>query len=95
MKFWLKNCWKTFLEDECLLVLDLHRAQKTDEIKEAFSDCKITPVFVPTGLIQPLDVVHNAPFKKKVENAAMQHMQYNLDDYVHGKCSVVRVGRDV
>ncbi len=40
-----------------------------------------------TGLIQPLDVVYNAPFKKKVENAAMQHMQDNLDDYVHGKFS--------
>ena len=88
MEYWLRNCWKTNVKEECLLVLDLHRAQKTDNINKIFSkECEITPVFVPagcTGIIQPLDVAYNAPFKKKVENAAMAHMQDNLERYVQG-----------
>ena len=44
--------------------------------------------FVPAGctsIIQLLDVSYNAPFKKKVESAAMQHMQDNLEGYLNGK----------
>lgn len=51
--------------------------------------CHITPVFVPagyTGIVQPLDVVFNAPFKRMLE-AAMKHMQENLEAYVNGKFS--------
>ena len=52
------------------------------------NECMITPVFVPaggTGIIQPLDMSYNAPFKKKIEAAAAKHMNDNLDDYLHGK----------
>ena len=38
-----------------------------------------------TSLVQPLDVSFNAPFKRRVESAATQHMQDNLNDYVNGK----------
>ena len=85
---WAKNCWKPMVR-EPMLVLDLHRAQKTDRIQEVLAkDCDTTPVFVPAGLtniLQPLDVSFNAPFKEKVEAAAAQHMQANLDQYLNGK----------
>ena len=72
-----------------MLVLDLHKAQKTENIQAVLTDqCKAVPVFVPAGctsLIQPLDVVYNAPFKKKAEAAATQHMQDNLEAYINGK----------
>ena len=40
-----------------------------------------------TSIIQPLDVSLNAPFKKKVEEAAMQQLQDNLEKYLQGKFS--------
>lgn len=88
MEYWLKYCWKPTVKEKTLLVLDLHRAQKTDHILDVMQECDITPVFVPAGLtgtIQPLDVSYNAPFKKKVEDAAAQHMQDNMENYLHGK----------
>ena len=69
-------------------MLDLHKAQKTDHVKELLKECHTTPIFVPAGctsIVQPLDVSFNAPFKKKVESAALQHMQDNLDEYLNGK----------
>ena len=32
-----------------------------------------------------MDVVVNAPFKKKIETCAMQHVQDNLEQYLNGK----------
>ena len=69
-------------------MLDLHKAQKTDHIKELLKRCRTAPIFVPagcTGIIQPLDVTCNAPFKKKVECAALQHLQDNVNEYLNGK----------
>lgn len=83
MEQWVKTSWKLFAKDDILLVLDLHRAQKTDRIKELLNECGTTPVFVPTGctsIFQPLDVSFNAPLKRRVESAAAQHMQDNLDE---------------
>lgn len=36
-----------------------------------------------TGLVQPLNVVVNAPFKAAIKRLAAQHMQDNLDAYMH------------
>ena len=35
--------------------------------------------------MQPLDVCINAPFKKKVDTAATQHLNDNLEKYLNGK----------
>ena len=32
MEYWAKNCWKPKVKDPMLLVLDLHKAQKTGAI---------------------------------------------------------------
>ena len=88
MEHWVRNCWKPCIKEDTLLVLDVHRAQKTDHIKGLLSQCKITPVFVPPGctsIVQPLDVSVNAPLKRRVETAAAQHMQENLEGYLNGK----------
>ena len=54
-----------------MLVLDVHKAQKTDAVQTLLRDkCKTEPVFVPAGtthLVQPVDVTFNAPFEKAVE----------------------------
>ena len=66
----------------------MHKAQKTDRVKNLLKECGTTPIFVPadcTSIVQPLDVSTNAPFKRKVESAASQHMQDNLDGYLNGK----------
>ena len=70
-----------------LLVLDVHKAQKTDGILHRLDQCNTTPVYVPagtTGLVQPVDVVFNAPFKAAVDRLATTHVQENLQDYVRG-----------
>ena len=68
----------------CLcLICTKPRRQRTFRLFQ----CKAVSVFVPAGctsLIQPLDVVYNAPFKKKAEAAATQHMQDNLEAYING-----------
>ena len=53
------------------------RHKKTDRVKDLLRECG--------SIVQPLDVSFNAPFKKRVESAATQHMQDNLDAYLNGK----------
>ena len=71
------------------LVLDIHRAQKTQEIQDVLeAECNTSITYVPggcTSLVQPVDVSFNKPFKSAVERQATQHMQENLDSYVHGQ----------
>lgn len=70
-----------------LLVLDVHKAQKTDGIPRHLDECNTTPVHVPagtTGLVQTVDVVFNAPFKTAVDRLATANVQENLQDYVRG-----------
>ena len=71
------------------LVLDVHRAQKTQEIQDVLEgECNTSITYVPggcTSLVQPVDVSFNKPFKSAVERQATQHMQENLDSYVHGR----------
>ena len=86
MERWIRTSWKPYVKEEILLVLDLHKAQKTDRIKHLLRECHTTPVFVPAGctsIVQPLDVSFNASFKKKVESAALQHVQESLDGYLN------------
>ena len=87
MKEWLHQQWKPACRGGMLLLLDVHRAQKTAAVKQSFAECNTTPVYVPpgtTGLVQPLDVVFNAPFKEVVSCLSNQHMHDNLEAYVHG-----------
>ena len=89
MKEWIVQQWKPACDGRMLLILDQHKAQMTDNIRSCFSaQCNTEPVFVPAGttsLVQPVDVVFNAPFKAAVERQATMHLQENLDSYVQGK----------
>ena len=40
-----------------------------------------------TSLIQPLDVVVNAPFKSKIEAYAEQHYEANVDSWLNDEFS--------
>ena len=87
---WINQQWKTTCEGDMLLVLDVHRAQKTNAVKAQFSSCKTRTVYVPPGctsLIQPLDVSINAPFKAIVSRLANDHCAQNLQAYVQGTVS--------
>ena len=71
MKFWVRHMWRpwTTLVDTSpkLLVADVHRAQKTDDVLKMFREYNTTIALVPAGctsLVQPLDVAFNAQFKK-------------------------------
>ena len=71
MHEWVHQQWKPACDGDMLLALDVHKAQRTDAIQDCLrKDCKTEPVFVPastTSLVQPVDVVFNAPFKAAVE----------------------------
>ena len=86
MQFWIKNCWKPSCSGPMHLVLDVHRAQKTQEIQDVLeAECNTNVPGGCTSLVQPVDVSFNKPFKSAVERQATQHMQENLDSYVHGQ----------
>ena len=70
-----------------LLVLDVHRAKKTDNVQSHFTSRSTTTVYVPPGctsIVQPLDVSVNAPFKAIVSRLANDHCAQNLSAYVQG-----------
>ena len=77
MSYWAHHCWKPHIEAPTLLILDEHKAQKTDQLIDIYRlECRTTPVLVPAGctsLVQPLDVMFNAPFKSNA--FATQHLQ--------------------
>ena len=88
MREWIHQQWKPVCSGDMLLALDAHKAQTTDAIQECLrKDCKTEPVFVPAGtsIVQPVDVVFNAPFKAAVEREATKHLQENLNSYVEGR----------
>lgn len=65
----------------------MHRAQKTEKVKETFACMHTTMAMVPSGctsLIQPLDVCINKPFKDRVKAIADQHYQNNLTKWTTG-----------
>ena len=79
---WIKNCWKQACSGPMHLVLDVHRAQKTEEIQDLLkAESNISVMYVPggcTSLVQPVDVSFNKPFKSAVERQATQHMQERI-----------------
>ena len=81
--------WKPSCEGEMLLVADVHRAQKTDAILTLLKhNCNTEVVFVPPGatsLVQPVDVIFNAPFKAAVDKLATEHLHDNVDKYLKGE----------
>ena len=89
MREWIHQQWKPVCSGDMLLALDVHKAQTTDAIQECLrKDCKTEPVFVSTcttSIVQPVDVVFNAPFKAAVEREATKHLQENLNSYVEGR----------
>lgn len=71
--------WKPYVEGFIMLYLDQCKAQKTPSIEGLLSsECNTTSMLIPPGctsLLQPLDVVVNAPFKRLVNDLATSHMQ--------------------
>lgn len=86
MERWIRTSWKPHVKEEILLVLDLHKTQKTDHVKQFLANAILLPFLFPLpvqiSFSLELDVSFNAPFKKKVESAALQHIQDNLDGYL-------------
>lgn len=72
-----------------LFVADVHRAQKTDSILPLLEQtCNTEVPLAPPGttsLVQPVDVVFNAPFKAAVDKLATEHLHNNVDAYLTGK----------
>ena len=67
MMSWIRQQWKPACHGDMMLVLDIHRAQKMEEIQKYLRDeCKTELIFVPAGttsMVQPVDVIFNRPFK--------------------------------
>ena len=88
MRQWIIQQWKPACSGDMLLALDVHKAQTTEAIQDCLKEeCNTYPVYVPAGttsIVQPVDVVFNAPFKAAVERQATKHLQENLDSYVQG-----------
>ena len=87
MREWINYQWKLACDGNMMLVLDVHKAQKTPGVLQSFSESQTSTIYVPagtTGLVQPLDVCFNAPFKAAVKRLAEEHVHDNLEDYVHG-----------
>jgi len=59
-----------------MLVLDVHKAQKTQAVKDVMHRMHTLSVMVPAGctsLVQPLGVCLNKPFKDRIRALADQH----------------------
>lgn len=51
MQYWVRHCWKPACEGRMHLVMDIHRAQKTDQIlTQLEEDCHTDVTYVP-GLL--------------------------------------------
>lgn len=76
MRFWIKNCWKPSRSGAMHLVLDIHLAQKTEEIQDILkAECNTSVTF--HQMVVPLlfnQLTCNYPFKSGVERQATQHM---------------------
>ena len=82
---WIRQQWNAACDGEMLLILEVHKAQKTDNVKAKFTSENTTAVYIPPGCtsaIQPLGVSVNAPFKAIVSQIANNHCAQNLSAYV-------------
>jgi len=86
---WLQNQWKLAIDFDGysgqhilrntiphMLVLDVHKAQKTPAVKDLMHRFNTLPVMVPAGctsLVQPLDVCINKPLEDRIRALADQH----------------------
>ena len=72
-----------------LLIADQFRVHKTEGIVKMLNEeCNTEFEFVPgraNGLVQPVDVIFNAPFKAAVHKLATKHLHSNRDAYLQGK----------
>jgi hypothetical protein len=79
MMSWICQQWKPACRGDMMLVLDVHRAQKTEGIQKYLRDeCKTEPIFVPAGttsMVQPVDVIFDKPFKEAIDAMANRHVQ--------------------
>ena len=74
---WIRRQWSAACSGNMLLVLDVHKAQKTEDVKALLAEKHTTPLYIPPGctsIIQPLDV-------NRLANA---HSAENLNAYVQG-----------
>ena len=91
---WLKRQWAMAsvygisANNPRLIVMDVHRAQKTALVKSTLRNQHTSIAMIPPGctsLMQPLDVVVNAPCKAKVEFYAEQHYEANISHWMNEK----------
>lgn len=71
-----------------MLVLDVHRAQKTQAVKDCMRRLHTLPAMVPPGctsLVQPLDVCINKPLKDRIYNLAEEHYTKHLDQWTQNR----------
>ena len=48
MRFWVNKCWKPACTDSMLLVMDVHKAQKTEAIQDLLqTKCATDATYVP------------------------------------------------
>jgi len=91
---WLKRQWSSasvygiYSDKPRMIVMDFHRAQKTEKVKSTLRTQHTTIATIHPGctsLVQPLGVVVNAPFKRKVEDYAEQHYEANITNWMNDK----------
>ena len=92
---WIQNNWNNFFLNPStpgstgkILVADIHRAQQTEKVKQILVRCKTNLCNIPggcTGVIQPVDVSFNKPFKDYIKASSEKHMADILEKYAEGK----------
>ena len=93
MTGWAQGQWQPVCGHQIMLVANVHKAQKTDAVLYILRGCNTEVVFVPpdaTSLVQPIDVVFNAPFKAAIDKLATAHRNENVEAYVRGAMNAVQ-----
>ena len=90
MTGWVRSQWQPVCDSghQMILVAEVYKAQKTDAVLSLLRGCNTEVVFA-TSLVQPIDVVFNAPFKAAVDKLATDHLNENVEAYVRGAVNAV------